>query len=467
MAFIREFFELNRDIILFIYGLVFFVLGLGIALQSRRYSRLDLARSLSWLAAFGFTHSFNEWGDLFIPIQRTYLSEPVVQMLNVVQLLLLAVSFTCLFEFGVALLRPLGRARWLHGVPAGLLLAWVFSIFFIFLPFAADLLSWHHMANAIARYFIGFPAGLLAAYGLRQQTFQRIAPLNVPHIVNTLRVAGVALVLYAIFGGLISPPVPFFPGNFLNAANFEQAFGVPPLVFRSLIGLTLAIAIIRALEVFEVETARIIERMEQQQILAAERERIGRELHDGAIQTVYTAGLLVESAHKLVPADGPAAVRLEKAVAVLNDAIGDLRRNLGELHAAPSGELLPVALHRLAEDPRFRSLVDISLNLDLADADSLSPVRTDHVLAIAGEALSNVVRHAQARRVRISAQTTDSRLTIRIQDDGRGIMGDWQAGYGLRNMRDRARLLGGQLEVTSANGKGTTIILDIPWKDER
>ncbi len=467
MDFIREFFQLNHDIILFIYGLVFFVLGLAIALQSRRYSRLDLARSLSWLAAFGFTHSFNEWGDLFIPIQKTYLSEPAVQMLNVVQLLLLAVSFACLFEFGVALLRPLGRGRWLHGVPAGLLLAWIFSIFFILLPFAADLLSWHHMANALARYFIGFPAGLLAAYGLRQQTFQRITPLNVPHIVNTLRVAGVALVLYAILGGLISPPVPFFPGNFLNSANFEQAFGVPPLAFRSLIGLTLAIAIIRALEVFEVETARMIERMEQQQILAAERDRIGRELHDGAIQTVYTAGLLVESARKLAAPESPLAGRLDKVIAVLNDAIGDLRRSLGELHTAPSGELLPVALHRLAEDPRFRSLVDISLNLDLADADALSPVRTDHVLAIASEALSNVVRHAQARRVRISAQGTDSRLTIRIQDDGRGITGDWQAGYGLRNMRDRARLLGGQLEVTSAGGKGTTIILDIPWKDER
>ena len=467
MTFIRTFFELNRDIILFAYGLVFFVLGLAIALQSRRYSRLDLARSLSWLAAFGFTHGLQEWGDLFIPIQRAYLSEPAIQILNVVQLVLLAVSFACLFEFGVALLRPLGWARWLHGVSAGLLLVWVFGIFFVFLPLAPDLDSWHHTANALARYFIGFPGGLLAAYGLRQQTFRRIAPLNVPHIVNTLRVAGVTLALYALFGGLIPPPVSFFPGNVLNAAMFQQILGVPPLVFRSFIGLTLAVAIIRALEIFEVETARMIEAMEQQQILAAERDRIARELHDGAIQTVYTAGLLIESTHKLIPPDSPAATRLEKAIAVLNDAIRDLRRSLGDLRAPPSVEPLPAALRRLAEDPRFRSLVDVSLDLDLPDSDSLSPVRTDHVLAIASEALSNVVRHAQAHRVIIGAQTTDNRLTIRIQDDGRGMTGDWQAGYGLRNMRDRARLLGGQLEVTSASGKGTTITLDIPWKDER
>jgi hypothetical protein len=57
MEFLRTFFELNRDIIYFGYGLVFFVLGLAIALQSRSYSRLDLARSLLWLAAFGFSPS--------------------------------------------------------------------------------------------------------------------------------------------------------------------------------------------------------------------------------------------------------------------------------------------------------------------------------------------------------------------------------------------------------------------------
>ena len=85
MAFLRTFFDLNHSIVLFSYGLVFFVLGLAIALQSRRYSRLDLARSLSWLAAFGFTHGLHEWGDLFIPIQGAYLSEPAVQGLKVIQ----------------------------------------------------------------------------------------------------------------------------------------------------------------------------------------------------------------------------------------------------------------------------------------------------------------------------------------------------------------------------------------------
>jgi signal transduction histidine kinase len=249
--------------------------------------------------------------------------------------------------------------------------------------------------------------------------------------------------------------------------TFEQALGVPPSVFQSLIGLVLAFTFIRALEIFDVETARMIEAMEQQQILGAERDRIARDLHDGVIQKVYTAGLLVESAQKQALPDSPVGDRLGTAVGVLNDAIGDLRRHIGELHTTTSSESLPIALRRLAEDPRFQSMVDISLDLDLPEIDQLSPARTDHVLAIAAEALSNVVRHARAHRVDIQAGLIDGRMHLLIQDDGVGLPVDVAEGHGLRNMHDRARLLDGQLEITGVNGKGTAVQLDIPWKDER
>ena len=181
-----------------------------------------------------------------------------------------------------------------------------------------------------------------------------------------------------MFGGLIPPPVPFFPGNVINASTFEQFLGLPSLIVLSLVGLLLAVTNIRVLEIFDMETERRIEAMEQQQILAAERDRITRELHDGAIQTVFTAGLLVESARKLASPESPVATRLEKAVAVLNDAIRDLRRNLGELKSAPSGEPLATALRRLAEVSSLRSLVEVSLELDLADSASLSPKHSAH-----------------------------------------------------------------------------------------
>src|SRR5512138_1558045 len=102
MSFIQNLFAVNHDIIFFIYGLVFFVVGLAIALQSRHSSRLDLARDLTWLAAFGFLHGFHEWGDLFIPIQAEYLEPSFIILLHYLHLMLLAASFACLFEFGIA-----------------------------------------------------------------------------------------------------------------------------------------------------------------------------------------------------------------------------------------------------------------------------------------------------------------------------------------------------------------------------
>jgi signal transduction histidine kinase len=199
--------------------------------------------------------------------------------------------------------------------------------------------------------------------------------------------------------------------------------------------------------------------------LSSERERIARELHDNTIQAAYTAGLLIDSARKLSEPESQIAGRLDKAVLALNEVIGDLRRNLGELRSAPSGLSLAGALRRLADDSRFRSFVDISLEMNLPDTDLLSPQDTDHVLSIVNEALSNVVRHAGARQVKISAQQTEDTLRLRVEDDGSGLAEDRQAGYGLRNMDERARLLGGKLSVQSDSIKGTRVTLEIPHRN--
>lgn len=465
MDVLRDFYELNQPIIVFAYGLVFFIMGFAIALQSRHSSRLELARSLAWLAAFGITHSLFEWGELFSPVHEAYLSPNGIQVLHNIHLLLLSISFACLLEFGVSLLRPLERGQWLHYVTAALFFGYAFTVISILPQYFPDPHTWHDISNALARYTMGFPGGLLAAYGLREQTFRHIAPLHAPKIVATLRASGIALALYGLIGGLVPPPIPFFPGNLLNTDTFEQVTGLPPLVFQSLIGLVLAITTIRALEVFHVETDRHIEQMEQQQILSAERERLARELHDRTIQTAYTAGLMVDSARKLAEPGSQVAVRLERAVTALDAVIQDLRQNLGELSSARTNETLLAVLNRISVDPRFRSLVDIKLDLQLPETEALPPARCDHVVAIVGEALANIVRHANATEVTISAKKFDNRLDMVIRDNGSGLPREHEAGFGMRNMLDRARLLGGELDINSEKNKGTTVHLNIPWYD--
>jgi signal transduction histidine kinase len=465
--FIRNLFTVNHEIIYFVYGLTFFVLGLAIALQSRHSSHLDLARSVNWLAAFGFLHGFHEWGDLFIPLQAEYLAPRIILYLQYIHLLLLAVSFACLYGFGLALLEPLKHRRWLHVVFAVLLVSWLVLSIFPFRVWFTDFNTWYDAVNALTRYFIGLPSGLLAAYALREHTLKRIAPYNVPRIMRALQFSGITMAIYALAAGLIVPPVPFFPWNWLNTDTFTTYLLVPPQLIRALIGLAMAMTTIRFLEIFDVETSRQIEAMEQERMLADERERIARELHDGTIQKVYTAGLLVRSAEKLAAQDTPLAGRLATAVGVLDDAIGDLRQNLNQLHVpAKSPEPLKLAIQKLATDPRFSSLVAVDLDLALPDSCFLTPERNIHVIAILQEVLANIVRHAHARRITVTADCREDRLHVMVKDDGIGLPAQVTGGHGLRNMRDRASLLHGQLAFDKLE-KGTCVTLDIPLEEKR
>ena len=467
MDILSTFFETNTAIIFFAYGLAFFIMGLVVALQSRQSSRLELARSLNWLAGFGILHGLNEWGDLFIPIQATYLSVPLVNLLFVIQLVLLALSFTCLFSFGVSLLKPSGKLKWLSTAPTALFVLWVFVTFFILTPIYQDETTWHHVSNALARYFIAFPGGLLAAYSLREHARLRILPLKVPAIYNALSVSGIALGAYAILGGLITPPIPLWPGNIFNSETIENWIGIPPMVFRALIGLLLSVSTIRALEIFKLETEQRIEALERDSIVNAERERLARDLHDGAIQKVYTAGLLVRSISKLTEPQSEISQRTEQAVAALNDAVIDLRSNLESLHQGNSIHIKPLAdlLNDVAVDPNYTAMINIKLDTSLSPDSALSPLRSGHVMRIINEAMANILRHARARRVHIGAIREAESLKITIHDDGIGFVPGPSAGYGLQNMHDRARLLNGELEINSKPGKGTQITLEIPWMD--
>lgn len=461
MIFLREFVDLNAQLIIFAYGLVFFILGMSIALQSRRSSNLALARSLSWLAAFGFTHALHEWGDHFIPIQAAYLSSVTITALYVLQILLLVASFASLLTFGLSLSNLSSRAKW--RIPILVVGLWVILVILLPATVRDDPLKYRNAVDALARYFVGFPGGLAAAFGLRTYAFRKIAPLNVPHIVRMLRLAGLAMILYAFLGGLIPRTEIFFPSNLLNAQIFEAFVGVPPSIFRAIVGLLMAISITRGMEIFNLESNRLLEDMEQEQLLANERLRLARKLHDGTIQQVYSAGLLVETSRNLAK-DEAVVERLDRAANVLNDVIHDLRQNLSDLQSAPSKTPFPTSLEQLANDSRYVSLVDVSLDVDLSDDIYLSSKESEHILSIIHEALANVIKHARARSVKISASLEQNMLKILISDDGEGFGEQTDEGFGLQNMRDRARLLNGQLDIISGENGGTQVNLKIPLR---
>ncbi len=462
LDFLREFLEINSVLVWFVYGLVFFVLGLAITLRSRAHSRLELARHLVWLAAFGFLHGLNEWGDLFIPIQATYLSAATVNLLYFVQSLILAASFAVLFQFGAELLHDRWPASRL--LPTFISLAWLAWFLISHAQLQGDMLAHRDIASAWARYLIGFPGALLSAVGLHYQVQKQIKPLHLKRIETPFRIASFTLAAYAVTGGLIVPPADFFPASWLNNDTVVAVLGINPPVIRSIIGLTLAIAVIRALEVFQIEVDRTIQQMKVERELIYERDRIGRELHDGAIQTIYTAGLLVETATRRLNQDSDLTQPLTRAGKAINEAIADLRSYIGGLRPPEERQSLRHALAERAADSQLASLVDIDWSLDLPEDLSFQTARIPHVLGILNEALSNAIRHAGARHVRVHASHSDNKLELVIEDDGRGFNKHLdERGYGLRNMQDRARLLDGSLHIQSKPGIGTKIVLSAPW----
>jgi NarL family two-component system sensor histidine kinase LiaS len=201
--------------------------------------------------------------------------------------------------------------------------------------------------------------------------------------------------------------------------------------------------------------------METERIQAAERERIGQEIHDGAIQGVYSASLILESAQPLLPAESDAARRVQQARNVLSAVNTDLRSYMVSLRTQSPAEPLIPSLRQLIRDPRFAGLLTIELMVD--EEPSLKPAQVVQIVAIVQEGLSNTLRHARAHRVWIRIQRIAEALVLTVEDDGRGFApSDESAGYGLRSMRDRARLIGGALDVISTPGSGTQVRLRLP-----
>ena len=351
---IREWIVANNPLIYFVYGLAFFVLGISIALQSRQYSRLRLARSLSWLAGFGILHALNEWADVFIPIQAEFLSEPIVMILHSIHYIVLALSFACLLQFGIELFRPLSiPLRWIRFLPMGMFFAWLIIPFAIGSRYVQDFDKWGGLVTSIARYGLCFPGAILSGIGLLRQARDQLEPMRIPHIDRTLRIAAGALFAYAIFSGLIVNPSFYFPASIINSDTFTSTFIFPPPVFRSIIGTVLAIAIIRTMEVFNIETNRLIWRMEEGQVIANERERIARDLHDGALQQVYAAGLLAQSLRKKT--NSKLHEEVDRLISIVNEAIDQLRAFLPLLKPEPVSIDLFSAIMPVIEKARTSS----------------------------------------------------------------------------------------------------------------
>ncbi len=266
--------QANDALIYFVYGQVFFSLGLAIALHSHGRSRLDLASRLSWLAAFGFTHGLHEWAHLFIPVQATYLAPPSVALLNATRIALLALSFFFLGQFGS--LVAIARSGPRRAVQVALL-----TLLVLYLAWASMLASNPNggallQAEAWIRRSMGFPAAALAAFALFRQA-RMVAGLGPSGIARDFRLAALAFAAYAILAGLVVAPQDPLATQW-SVYQLKAVFlGLPAPVLRSLAGLGMVLGIMRGLRIFEVETDRRLEEAERARLESSEQARSAME----------------------------------------------------------------------------------------------------------------------------------------------------------------------------------------------
>ncbi|MCH7713519.1 MAG: GAF domain-containing sensor histidine kinase [Chloroflexi bacterium] len=215
--------------------------------------------------------------------------------------------------------------------------------------------------------------------------------------------------------------------------------------------------------------------------VADERDRIGRDLHDGIIQSIYAVGLTLEdiAAHS---ADEPEEVRprIDGVVDDLNQVIGDMRSYIMDLRPRElQGRKLDDALESLIKYLEDRSGVVVAMDarVDLAGFSEQYVVNLWHIFQ---EAFSNIEKYAKASNVSVLIELADGRLILEISDDGVGFdleKAEMGRGFGLADIKDRAERLGGILTVETsepignagnagnAGGAGTKLSISLPMAE--
>lgn len=196
--------------------------------------------------------------------------------------------------------------------------------------------------------------------------------------------------------------------------------------------------------------------------IVEDRERIARNLHDTVIQRLFGEGLNLQSTLRLV--DERASARIQATIDGIDQTIKDLRMAVFSLQgaaAAPGGlrgQLLDAvtgATGALGFEPR--------LQFD-GPVETIDDRIAEHLVPVVREALSNVARHAHARSARVIVVVGDEHIALTVCDDGVGAPAEVLGGHGVRNLRERAQLLGGEATLEPRPEGGSVMTWRVPHR---
>jgi signal transduction histidine kinase len=478
----------NMVVIFFFYGLAFFSMGLVITLEAGRGSDARLRHGLRALALFGLVHGAHEWIEMFeqLEILPGHAVDPITW--HTARIAILEFSFLLLAAFGATLLPNVKNFR-RASLTAPTLLAIVWGVGLVILrgSYTIETGLWD-VADVWTRYSVAIPSALLACIGLygQRQVFRRA---GMHEFGRAALIAAIAFAWYGIIGQTFVRQTSLPPSHIINQNMFYLAFGFPIQLLRAGAAIVAAYAVARLMRAFEVETRRKIAEFQAEQLQAAqrreaqrgdllrqvvsaqeaERQRIARELHDETGQALTAIGLGLRGISTTLRADvDKSAANLRQLEGLVAHSLDELQRLIADLRPSHLDDLgLPAALRWYASEVQARVPLQVQVEVG-GEQRPIDAVMNTTLFRVAQEAMTNVVKHAGAKAVKITLAYSVDSLGLRVEDTGRGfdvaVAKAQRPAWGLLGMEERATLLGGKFTLTSRLGQGTCVEVTIPYR---
>lgn len=474
-------------LIFFIYGLAFFGMGITMALESGRSPALAQARVLRPLAAFGLIHGTHEWMESYL-LQAEFFGTPLPGWLPWLRLGFLFASFTSLFLYGFQMLLLVSS----NNSEKRAFLISAFGIYALFI--VSNIIRSHlevpipliHLLDGLGRYLLAVPASILAALALRTQA-REMRQKSHANLRTSLSIASFGFAIYTLTQ-LFVHPINMFPARYINEEAFFAFTGFPIQLIRSIMAILITYGLLRATQfmedqrrtqLFAAQQARLDALEKQEEIRREllrhtvqaqedERTRIARELHDETSQMLSAFSLELAALRKLArgrPRMKNTVDRLQELSHQISDGLYHLVHDLRPAQLDDLG-LVPALQSMLDSDYRR---MDMLVTFEVTGTQKRLDSLTETVLfRVAQEALTNVTRHAETDQANLRLDYASDEITLGVMDAGKGFDPNEPTrssqGWGLVGMRERVASVGGQLNLYSAPGRGTTVEVVIPLK---
>ncbi|MBF0463663.1 MAG: sensor histidine kinase [Nitrospirae bacterium] len=481
------YFAHDLDVIYFVYGLSFFIMGYGILTQSKSNSIFKISGIIWLLGVFGVLHGINEWLDMWVVIKGRS------QLIDYARWGFLIVSYCFLLDFGLRMCMRNIKPEFNRKYSLDIWLVLVVLLVIAVISLQSD--NFLTTSNILSRYFMGLTGSVLTGAGFIIYYHTEDEKIKgATYMKYKFWVLALSFLVYGILCGLIVPKGSFFPASVLNVVWFHSVTNLPVRFIRGIFIAISALNIGNILSTFQRETNyqlqealayrktiedELIKSQEQlrsfairlQSLIEKERTRIARELHDEISQSLTS--LKIDIDELLVPdvsGDNSLMISqildIEKSIDSVIDRMHDIATDLRPSILDQLGLLAAIDWQAKKFTQRTGIKCDVRYNSNITSSlGSFGAESSTALFRIYQEALTNVCRHANANKVTVFMYNNDNGLVVKVVDDGVGIERQKVFDHnslGLMGMRERVALFGWQMEIKGKTNKGTVVKLLIP-----